>query len=213
MPVKSRPTWSMSALALIALGLQGCASMNKNECLSVDWRTVGYEDGAAGRPAERIADHRRACARYGVAPDLAAYQAGRSQGLREFCRPLNGYRLGERGGSYGGICPADLDPDFVAAYDSGRELYNLRSRAAAAASRLDAAHHEIEHTEHELAGQSALLISSDATSEQRAQALVSTKDLAEKLGRLKGEIGELERDKARCEVELAHYHGWVPPGA
>ena len=213
MSVQMRSAWSMAALALAALGLQGCASMNKDECLAVDWRTVGYEDGAAGRPAERIADHRRACARYGVAPDLNAYQAGRDQGLREFCRPLNGYRLGEHGGSYGGVCPADLDPDFVAAYDSGRELYNLRSRAAAAANRLDAAHREIEHTEHELVEQSALLVGNDASSEQRAQALVSTKDLAEKLGRLKGEIGDLERDKARCEVELAHYHGWAPPGA
>ena len=198
---------------LLALSLSGCASMNKNECLAVDWRTVGYEDGAAGWPAERIADHRRACARYGVAPDLIAYQTGRSQGLREFCRPLNGYRLGERGGGYAGVCPAELEPDFVGAYDSGRELYNLRSRAAAAANRLDAAHREIEHTEHELVEQSALLVSNDASSEQRAQALISTKDLAEKLGRLKGEIGDLERDKARCEVELAHYHGWVPPGA
>ena len=197
----------------LAMALGGCASMNKNECLAVDWRTVGYEDGAAGRPAEHIADHRRACARYGVTPDLNAYQAGRDQGLREFCRPLNGYRLGERGGSYAASCPVDLEPAFVAAYDSGRELYNLRSRAAAAASRLDTAHREIEHTEHELVEQSALLVRNDASSEQRAQALVSTKDLAERLGRLKGEIGDLERDKARCEFELANYHGWVPPGA
>lgn len=201
------------AAMLVTLALGGCASMNKNECLAVDWRTVGYEDGAAGRSAERIADHRRACARYGVAPDLRAYQSGRDLGLREYCRPLNGYRLGERGGGYGGVCPADLDPDFVAAYDSGRELYNLRSRAATAASRLDDAHHEIEHIEHELVEQSALLVSNDATSEQRAQSVVTTKDLAERLGRLKGEIGNLERDKARCEFELAHYHGWVPPGA
>lgn len=201
------------AAIVLALALGGCASMNKNECLAVDWRTVGYEDGAAGRPAGRVADHRRACAPYGVAPDLTAYQSGRDQGLREYCRPLNGYQLGERGGVYAGVCPAHIEPDFVAAYDSGRELYNLRSRAAAAANRLANAHHEIEQTEHDLAGQSALLVSNDATSEQRAQALITTKDLAEKLGRLKGEIGNLERDKARCDFELAHYHGWVPPGA
>jgi len=212
MPMRSVARALCAALTLL-LSLSGCASMNRNECLAVDWRTVGYEDGAAGRPAERIADHRRACARYGVAPDLGAYQSGREQGLREFCRPLNGYRLGERGGNYEGICPAALEGEFVAAYDSGRELYNLRSRAAAAASRLDAAHREIEHAEHELVEQSALLVSNDASSEQRAQALVTTKDLAEKLGRLKGEIGDLERDKARCDFELEHYHGWVPPGA
>ena len=32
------------AAIVLALALGGCASMNKNECLAVDWRTVGYED-------------------------------------------------------------------------------------------------------------------------------------------------------------------------
>jgi hypothetical protein len=213
MMVKPTSAWFTAAIALVALALQGCASMNKGECLAVDWRTVGYEDGVAGRPGERIAEHRKACAKYGVTPDLVAYQAGRSQGLREYCRPQQGYQLGEHGGSYGGVCPADLDHEFTAAYESGRELYNLRSRVAAAASRLDAAHRELEHAEHEIVEQSALIVSNDATTEARAHALVSTKDLAERVGRLKGEIADLERDKAHCERDLANYHGWVPPGA
>jgi hypothetical protein len=212
MMVKPTSAW-LTATALFALGLSGCASMNKDECLAVDWRTVGYEDGAAGRAGERIAEHRKACAKYGVTPDLVAYQAGRSQGLREYCRPQTGYQLGEHGGSYGGVCPADMESEFTAAYESGRELYNLRSRVAAAASRLDAAHRELEHAEHEIVEQSALILSNDASSEARAQALVSAKDLAEKVGRLKGEIADLERDKARCERDLANYQGWVPPGA
>ena len=40
------------AVSLAAALATGCASMSKEECRYVDWRTVGYEDGAAGRPAE-----------------------------------------------------------------------------------------------------------------------------------------------------------------
>jgi hypothetical protein len=200
-------------MALVALSLQGCASMNKDECLAVDWRTVGYEDGVAGRAGDRIAEHRKACAKYGVAPDLRAYQSGREQGLREYCRPPNGYQVGERGGNYAGVCPADLEPSFVAAFEAGRELYNLQSRVYAASNRLDAAHRELEHAEHEIVEQSAVIVSGDATSEARAQALVSTRDLAERMGRLKEEIADLERDKARYERDLADYRASRPPGA
>jgi hypothetical protein len=213
MSIKPTSAWLTAALALVALALQGCASMNKDECLAVDWRTVGYEDGVAGRAGDRIAEHRKACAKYGVTPDLRAYQSGRSQGLREYCRPQNGYQVGERGGNYAGVCPADLEPSFLGAYEAGRELYNLQSRLYAASNRLSAAHHELERAEHEIVEQSAVIVSSDATSEARAQALVSTKELAEKMGRLKEEIADLERDKARYERDLADYRASRPPGA
>ena len=63
------------ALALLAtLLVTGCttSTLSKDECRAVDWRTVGYEDGVAGRSGEQIGRHRQACAEYGVAPDLDA---------------------------------------------------------------------------------------------------------------------------------------------
>ena len=54
--MKSR---ALGGLAAAVLLLQGCAStMNENECVHVDWRTVGYEDGARGEPADRLGQHR-----------------------------------------------------------------------------------------------------------------------------------------------------------
>lgn len=89
----------------------GCASLNESECRSADWRTIGYEDGALGESAARIGKHRQACASHGIAPNLAAYQQGREEGLRQFCRPQNGFRLGEQGVPYRGICPHTLNPN------------------------------------------------------------------------------------------------------
>jgi hypothetical protein len=193
----------LAGLALLALG--GCASMSEDECRTVDWRTIGYEDGVAGFSGNRIAQHRKACAKHGVSPDLALYQAGRNDGLREYCQPTNGFRVGSHGGGYAGVCPADLDPAFAAAYESGRQLYTLEARVADAAHELDSKRRERDWIESEIVRTSALIVRSDSTTEVRAQALVDTKQLAERLGRVKEEILGLEKDKVRYEGELENY--------
>src|ERR1044072_8358991 len=103
--------------------LAGCSSMSANECVATDWRTVGYEDGAAGYSGNHIGKYRKACGKHGLAPDLAQYQSGRDAGLREFCKPMNGFRVGASGSGYGGVCPTGLDAPFLEAYESGRQLH------------------------------------------------------------------------------------------
>ena len=48
-----------AALAGWLLFTTGCATMGKDECLSADWRTIGFEDGAGGYPASRIGQYRQ----------------------------------------------------------------------------------------------------------------------------------------------------------
>lgn len=194
-----------SGLALIALLLGGCASMNESECMTVDWRTIGYEDGVAGYSGDRIGQHRKACAKHGVSPDLNAYNQGRDAGLREFCQPANGYRVGSSGGSYTGICPADLDAGFAAAYESGRELYTLESRVSNAQNQLVSKRRELERTEDSIVKKTAIIVGGESTTEERAQALVDTKQLAERVGRLKAEIIELERARIEYQRDLEDY--------
>ena len=46
---------SLSILAAFAvIGLSGCASMSADECMTVDWTTIGYEDGSRGYTADRL---------------------------------------------------------------------------------------------------------------------------------------------------------------
>ncbi|MEP7245517.1 MAG: DUF2799 domain-containing protein [Gammaproteobacteria bacterium] len=185
--------------------------MSKNECLTVDWRTVGYEDGVAGYPGDRIAQHRKACAKYGVSTDLTLYQAGREQGLREYCQPANGYRVGTRGGSYGGLCPVDLEPGFVAAFEDGHQLYTLEARVSNAESGLNSKRHELDRLQHDIASSSATAISSDTAKEDRADAVIDTAKMAERAGRLKAEIRQLESDRANYQRDLDDYRAGRPP--
>lgn len=179
--------------------------MSKNECLTVDWRTIGYEDGVAGYPGDRIAQHRKACAKHGVTADLSLYQTGRQEGLIEYCQPANGFRVGARGGGYGGVCPADLDGPFSSAYESGRHLYTLQSRVSHASNQLEAKRRELKQAEADMVSSSAAIVAADTSSEGRAQALVDTKDLAERAGRLKEEIRQLKKDKVVYQRELEEY--------
>jgi hypothetical protein len=194
-------------VAMLVLG--GCASMSEDECLTVDWRTIGFEDGAAGYTGDRIGQHRKACAKHGVTPDLTAYRSGRDEGLREYCHPNNGFRLGARGGSYNGLCPADLDGPFVTAYQSGRQLYELESRLNDATSELQSKRRALNNAEEDIVTKSALVISKEATGEQRAQAIVDVKQLAERAGRLKAEIRQLEEERVHRERDLEDYRAQV----
>jgi hypothetical protein len=107
--------------------LGGCATLDKNECLTADWRSIGYEDGAKGYQASRIGSHRKACAKHGIAPDFEQYESGRRQGLNEWCTPRIGYQQGVQGRAYNGVCPSHLEGSFVKAHAYGRDVYTYAS--------------------------------------------------------------------------------------
>jgi hypothetical protein len=213
MSIEQRPISRqlLSASVALILVLSGCSSMSKNECLTVDWRTVGYEDGVDGYSADRIGEHRKACAKYGVSTDLALYQQGREQGLQEFCKPANGYRVGVRGSSYPSVCPAALESAFAAAFDSGHQLYVLESRVSNADAQINYRRRELNQIEHGIAANAAQVVSNDSTAKDRADALVDTAQLAERIGRLKGEIRQLEEDRIRYERDLQSYQAGQAP--
>lgn len=192
-------------LLLLTLAVSGCASMSANECITGDWYAIGFEDGSRGYTSARLGNHRKACARHGIAPDFTAYRAGHEEGLREFCQPSRGFRLGSGGGGYGGVCAADLEPAFLDAYNSGYHLYSLRSRVDSVNARIHAHKRELEETRSRIRETEAALISRETTTEERILLLADLKELSERSGELEAQIGLLHEDRARHEVELASY--------
>jgi len=120
----------MRPLALLAasLFLAACASMDKAQCVNANWYAIGMEDGAQGRPLERLGERRRACAEHGVQPDAERYAAGRNEGLKSYCTYDRGFRVGRAGSTYASVCPEPSARDFLAGYQHGRELYGLQQR-------------------------------------------------------------------------------------
>lgn len=197
---------------LALLLLSGCASMSGEECAMSDWHTVGFEDGSRGYAADRLGDHRKACAKHGVAPDLRAYQAGRAEGLEEYCQPSRGFNLGASGGRYNGVCSAALEPRFLDAYQSGYQLYNLRSSVNSANAQIQARERELSDIKSTMREKEAALIDRDTTTEERILLLADLKDLSERTGQLESEIYLLVDDRARHEEQLSAYQASLAEG-
>jgi hypothetical protein len=112
----------ISFLVCLAIGLlNSCASLSKDECLYADWQIIGYEDGAAGRGASRLGEHRKACAGHAVVPDKVAYEGGYDEGLQTFCTYDRGLGQGRQGETANAVCHASLD--FIDGHESGVRAY------------------------------------------------------------------------------------------
>ena len=135
----------LPALLFASLFAAGCATMSAEDCSGADWQTIGLTDGAQGQTLAKADRRANDCAKHGVVMDRNAYDAGRDQGLSQYCVEGNGYQLGERGESYNGVCVNHDEAGFLAAYEKGRELYAFTTAASNASSQLAAA--EARHNE------------------------------------------------------------------
>lgn len=187
------------------LALSGCASMSADECATSDWRGIGFDDGARGYTAGRLSQHRKACAKHGVSPDLQAYRDGRADGLREYCQPQRGFNLGAGGGQYNGVCSIDLEAGFLDAFRSGSQLYTLRSNVNSTNYQINAKRHELDDIAVSIRDAEAGLIATETTIQDRILLLADLKDFAERTGQLESEIEALIEDRAIYEQQLASY--------
>lgn len=111
-------------LALGSLGAAaGCATLSVEErtafCTNTDWYRYGVNDGTLGVPSSERGGMIADCAELGRPVDVIAYQAGRAEGLSEYCTVESGYEVGLSGRGYRNVCPPDLQPDFLQGYAQG----------------------------------------------------------------------------------------------
>lgn len=198
-----------TGMVLAIAVLSGCASMSSEECANSDWVAIGYEDGSRGYTTDQFGNRRKACAKHGVTADFKAYQAGRAEGLVEFCQPSRGYSLGVSGGTYYGVCDVAMEEEFLDAYRVGSQLHSLRSNVSSANSRIYSKEAELKRTREKIRDKQAELISDDVTPQDRLLLLTDIKELAERSGELEAEIEQLVADKARHEHELKDYEQTV----
>jgi len=198
---KSKLIW----LALVVAGLNGCATMSSDECMTSDWSAIGYEDGSRGYTMERLTRHRKACAKHGVTPDFAAYQNGRDQGLVDYCQPGRGFKVGSNGGSYNGVCSVNLEASFLDAYNAGYQLYSLRSNVSRASNSIHSKEHELHQIEDLITEKEVAVILNEMALADRVLLLADLKELSERTGQLETEIRNLYEIRARSQVELEHY--------
>ena len=190
-------------IVLLGLLTSGCASMGEDECRVADWRAIGYEDGASGKTASHIGERREACAKYGVAPNFAAYQRGREEGLRGYCTPASGYRLGREGRPLAAVCPSELQGDFRDAYKSGREIHQAAAVVRSTKSTLRRKKRERDEVRSSLTSKTSQLIAPSTDTERRIELLVEIQELTSRKKAIENEISKLSVDLDRRREKLA----------
>lgn len=172
-----------------------CATMSQEECLQGDWRSVGYSDGANGRPMSRIDDHAKACQKTGVTPDMSLYAQGRDEGLVRYCTEANGFRVGREGHSYAHVCPYPVEAEFLGGYADGERVHAATERLESARSDLSSADARADKRARQADGVEDELRNPKLTDEQ-------TRELRDRLQRLRRERREAIEDGRRAEAAI-----------
>jgi hypothetical protein len=181
----------LSVFATLVL-LNACTTLNKDECLNANWKIIGYEDGAHGHPPDRIGEHRQACAKHNIVPDMNTYQQGHAEGMRRFCQPRNGYQQGQNGYQYNGGCPQDLEPAFVQGHKTGAEIYAVKNRINATRSQQNNAIKQIKQVEDDISAKEKQIVLGNTTPAQRLLLLQDLKQLSQTKSDLENDVHNLD---------------------
>lgn len=175
--------------------LGSCATMSAEECMAGDWSGRGFSDGAAGYAQSRLGEHAEACSKHGITPDDAAYRAGWAQGVLRYCTLPNGFAQGRSGAAYNGVCPRDLERDFLPAYQDGQVVYAAEQAVSNAHSSIDSYGARLEELDDKITAKQRELRQDGLTDEQRDQ-------IRNRIQEIRREREDTERDWRRAQREL-----------
>lgn len=183
----------LGAAALTACETTPRPAMSPEQCAVADWKALGYQDGASGRPPERFVARQEACVASGYGADQQLYMAGRRDGLWTWCQPDRGFRMGLEGNGYSGVCPPELDGVFRDAHGEGMRAYNALSAMRSAESTFTSLRSERDDIERKIDANEAGLIAS-ATDEERLRHRNELIRLRDERSRIDNRMHEADSD-------------------
>ena len=184
-------------LVLLLAALSGCATMSKEECQQADWFLKGVDDATQGYPLDRVIEHGKACARINITPDMRAYRQGHEKGARIYCVTNKGYSEGRSGAVYNGICPQDLEGNFLRAYRDGQELFRIEENIKRLSAEISDSRYTIESSHNEIYRLQYEIINQDNNSDERRYKINRINELENDIRRSHQHI-----DRAARELDL-----------
>lgn len=175
--------------------LGSCATMSAEECQVGDWSGKGFTDGAEGYSQSRLGEHAQACSKHGIAPDDAAYRAGWAQGVLRYCTLPNGFAQGRSGATYNGVCPGDLEAEFLPAYQDGQLVHVAEQAVSSARSSVSSLGGRLDELDDKIAAKQGELRDEGLTDEQRDQ-------IRNRIQEIRREREDTQRDWRRAQREL-----------
>jgi hypothetical protein len=187
-------------LVLLVIGLSACASLSPDECKQADWYLIGMTDAQKGYAKLRIDEHRKACAKVHVTPDLFTYQRGHEKGQKTYCTTANGFSQGSAGSNYQGACEGFLAEDFLRGYRDGQQLYQARSRVDQLYRDIDNYHNSLANMRREIDDKQRQM-AIENNSDRRRDLLMRIQQLQNDVYYTENNLHNAERERAPAEHE------------
>lgn len=193
-------------LAILFAPLAACVGLSERDCVSTDWRAIGYQDGARGAPADAGAPRFSACA--ALAPsavDLNAYRAGRAAGLQRYCTRESGFDAGLRGMTYHGVCEGEAEGRFLAAYNKGKRLFDLETAVIGLEQAISDARSRLWASRQRVVEVEALLLAPAISREERAELAAERRMLKEEIEQAQAHIADLAAQRSQADADLKDF--------
>jgi hypothetical protein len=104
--------------------LSGCATYTKEDCVNMDWKSVGWKAAYRG---DRLADVQSRFDECSIQMSNSeatnALISGFNEGLTGFCTTNQAFKFARNGGEYRGTCSGASELAFKAGYNQGRSEY------------------------------------------------------------------------------------------
>lgn len=193
----------------LSLSLVGCATLDRESCLTADWELIGFNDGVVGRSAERLEQHREACSDYGIVPQMEEYLQGYDRGIVRYCTAANGYKRARAGQAYPQACNTHLFTDFERGFELGGEAFEQVDRLKRATKELQRLGKQQRADEREVSEKRDQLIADGISSDQRAGLLLDIDELQQQIAdrsrqikQHKNKVGMERRYLRQLETDL-----------
>ncbi|MEZ5893063.1 MAG: DUF2799 domain-containing protein [Parvularculaceae bacterium] len=130
-------------------------------------------------------------------------------GLRQYCKPSNGFAVGSNGGRYYGVCTGAEEGAFTTAYQRGEQLFSLESDLARANAALDEADARLADVQNRITHAELALVSPETPNPERLHILADMKAMHEEEERIKASFRPLRAEHRRAQEELADYRAYL----
>lgn len=185
---------SLTGVRTPKLGALNSPSVTGDPCRNADWFEVGRVDGLSGVPLGTSLYAER-CRAQGIVVNDELYTAGWQRGLIFYCTPDRGYDAGRAGEVYAGICPENLEPEFLERFNFGARIAKLERENQVIEQDIERRRAELERLE-VTSAESEKSYSNGALARRLQSELNALRDALAKSG---FEIRELERSSQAQE--------------
>lgn len=201
-----RPVFFLMSMAGLSLTLAACSTISQEECLAGDWFTLGQKDGRDGQVNERLERHQGACQRVGVTIDVAAYQRGRAEGLKDYCQVSVAYHntvagKSYSGKSYQGVCPAELEQNYLTGQSIAQPVLSAQRHVRHLKSQINRLQSRTERTERDIDSLLLRLAGTDDPS-TRTALQIEIANARRRAAEQRGQLDRLQSALPRAEIDL-----------